>query len=140
MAEIKVLPEFDPGNWPGPPNGTWGGPLSDTTTALGGQTFTGWTPNSTAPDVIARQWLAPEIYLQNGIPNPIRAPGSIRIPPGVDGDPSRWQYQVARSHHQGGVNASRCDASVKFYSDSIDPYVWNCLSSAAGGETFNDVQ
>jgi prepilin-type N-terminal cleavage/methylation domain-containing protein/prepilin-type processing-associated H-X9-DG protein len=135
MAEIKVLPEFDPG----PPGGTWGGPLSDTTTALGGQMFTGWvTPNSAAPDVIARQWLDPSVYLQNGIPAPIRAPGAVRIPSDANPDPTRWQYQVARSHHQGGVNASRCDGSVKFYSESIDPYVWNALSSAAGDETINE--
>jgi hypothetical protein len=133
MSEIKVLPEFDP-------NTTWGGPLSDTTTALGGQTFTGWQPpNSSAPDVIARQWLPADVYLQNGIPNPTRAPGNVRIPPGVDSDPSKWQYQVARSHHKGGVNASRCDASVKFYADGTDPYVWNCLSSAAGDESFSEV-
>jgi prepilin-type N-terminal cleavage/methylation domain-containing protein len=133
MAEIKVLPEFDP-------NGTWGGPLSDTTTALGGQSFTGWvTPNSGA-DTIARQWLGAEVYLSNGIPDPVRAPGSVRIPPGGPTDPSYWQRQVARSHHVGGINASRCDGSVKYYSDSIDPYTWNALSSAAGGEVVSDVQ
>jgi prepilin-type N-terminal cleavage/methylation domain-containing protein len=133
MAEIKVLPEFDI-------NGTWGGPLSDTTTALGGQSFTGWvTPNNGA-DTIARQWLTPDVYLSNNIPNPIRAPGSIRVPPGGPTDPSYWQIQVSRSHHVGGVNASRCDGSVKYYSDSIDPYTWNALSSAAGSETVSEVQ
>jgi prepilin-type processing-associated H-X9-DG protein len=134
MSEIKVLPEYNVEDM-------WGGPLSDTTTALGGQMFTGWvTPNSTAPDVIARQWLPAQIYIQNGIPDPIRAPGNVRVPSNTepDTDPSRWQYQVARSHHPGGVNASRCDGSVKFYSESIDPYLWNALSSAAGDETISD--
>lgn len=133
MTEIKVLPEYGVDN-------VWGGPLSDTTTALGGQTFTGWnTPNSGAPDTIARAWLPPEVYLQNAIPNPTHAPGNLRIPPGAPTDPSFWQMQVARSHHQGGVNASRCDASVKFYADAVDPWVWQSLSSAAGDEAFSDV-
>jgi prepilin-type N-terminal cleavage/methylation domain-containing protein len=136
MAEIKVLPEFDV-------NGTWGGPLSDTTTALGGQCFTGWTtPNGAQPDTIGRMWLDPEIYLSNGIPSPIRAPGIFRANPGKGqpNEPAYWQSQVPRSHHVGGVNASRCDGSVKYYSDSIDPYTWNALSSAAGGEVVSDVQ
>ena len=30
---------------------------------------------------------------------------------------------------------SRTDGSVAFYNDSIDPYVWNAFSSAAGNET-----
>jgi prepilin-type N-terminal cleavage/methylation domain-containing protein len=137
MSEIKVLPEFDPGAIGGPV-GTWGGPLSDTTTALGGQSFCGWaTPNS-GPDIIARQWLAPEVYLSNAIPNPTRAPGPFRIAPGMPTDPSYHQVQVARSHHIGGVNASRCDASVKFYNDGIDRYVWFALSSAAADDVFNE--
>lgn len=131
MAEIKVLPENGP---------AWGGPLSDTTTALGGQSFTGMVPpNSGEPDTIARAWAEPEIYLQNGIPVPTRAPGAIRTLPGAPTEPSYYQIQVSRSHHLGGVNASRCDGSVKFYNDSIDPFVWFALSSAAGEETVADV-
>jgi prepilin-type N-terminal cleavage/methylation domain-containing protein len=134
MAEIKVLPEFDF-------MGTWGGPLSDTTTALGGQSFTGWTTPNGGPDTIARQWIDPEVYLSNGIPVPIRAPGLFRMnPANQPNDPSYTQAQVARSQHVGGVNASRCDGSVKYYSDSVDPYTWNALSSAAGGEVVSDVQ
>jgi prepilin-type N-terminal cleavage/methylation domain-containing protein len=134
MAEIKVLPEFDVMT-------TWGGPLSDTTTALGGQCFTGWTTPNGGPDTIARQWLGAEIYLSNGIPYPIRAPGAFRMNPATQPtEPAYAQAQVARSHHVGGVNASRCDGSVKYYSDSIDPYTWNALSSAAGSETVSEVQ
>jgi prepilin-type N-terminal cleavage/methylation domain-containing protein len=142
MSEIKVLPEFDPGNWPGGPVGTWGGPFSDTTTALGGQTFTGWrTPNSPLKDCIARQLgaITEELYLSNGIPGrPNAPPCGLRFKTPEEGDASKQQFQIARSHHVGGVNASRSDASVSFYSDSIDPWVWNALSSAAGEETIND--
>jgi prepilin-type N-terminal cleavage/methylation domain-containing protein len=152
IAEIKVLPEFDPGNWPGGPAGTWGGPFSDTTTALGGQTFTGWrTPNSPLLDCIARQMpptvITPALYRSNGIPARDGGPAldvppcGLRFNPALgEGDAVLQMFQVARSHHQGGVNASRCDASAKFYSDSIDPWVWNALSSAAGDETVADVQ
>ncbi|MCA9260135.1 MAG: DUF1559 domain-containing protein, partial [Planctomycetales bacterium] len=127
MSEIKVLPEYEPER-------IWGGPLSDTTTALGGQTFLGWTTPNGGPDTIARQWAPTEVYLSNDIPAPIHAPGGIRIPPGAPRESSYWQVQVARSHHPGGVNASRCDASVDFVTDAVDPYVWNSLTSAAGGE------
>ena len=39
---------------------------------------------------------------------------------------------IARSKHKGGVNASRCDGSVSFYSDTILDTVWSALSSARG--------
>ena len=45
------------------------------------------------------------------------------------------QTFTARSHHPGGVNASRCDGSADFISDNIDEFVWNALTSAAGDET-----
>jgi prepilin-type N-terminal cleavage/methylation domain-containing protein len=135
MAEIKVSPEYQSETI-----GIWS-PLSDTTTALGGQSFTGWTTPNGGPDTIARSWFPADIYMSNGIPDPIRAPGIFRMNPASQPtEPSYAQAQVARSHHVGGVNASRCDGSVKFYSDSVDPYTWNALSSAAGDETVNEVQ
>jgi hypothetical protein len=138
IAEIKVLPEHLPDT-------QWGGPFSDTTTALGGQTFTGWrTPNSPLKDCIARQFppdvIPEELYLRQGIPGrpDVPPPPGTRFLP-EHSDASKQQFQVARSHHVGGVNASRCDASVKFYSDSVDPYVWNALSSSAGDEAVSEV-
>ena len=54
MSETKVVPANGPG---------WGGPLSDFSTALGGQSFTGWLPpNSPVPDEIARLILPAENY------------------------------------------------------------------------------
>jgi prepilin-type N-terminal cleavage/methylation domain-containing protein len=131
MTEIKVLPEYDV-------QIAWGGPLSDTTTALGGQAFTGWnTPNSATPDCIDRQTGIPQdVYLQNGIPIPIRPTCGLRIQPNLV-EAGKIQWQVARSHHQGGVNATHCDASARFYTDGVDPFVWNALSSAAGDEVVN---
>ena len=40
----------------------------------------------------------------------------------------------ARSSHTGGVNATLCDGSVRFVSDSIDVAVWRGLGTRAGQE------
>jgi prepilin-type N-terminal cleavage/methylation domain-containing protein len=112
MSEIKVVLPNGPG---------WGGPLSDFTTALGGQTFQGWLPpNSPVPDEIARLIVGPDYYLNNKIPVPIPASHSYT------------QSIAARSHHTGGVNAVRCDGSVQFAPDDIDLPVWRALSTAEG--------
>lgn len=132
MSEIKVLPEL--GSQGG---GAWGGPLSDTSTALGGQVFTGWNPPNSGQDGIARVIVSAYYYLQNDIPPPCRAPCGVRpgrVLPELQGV-SKMQTIVARSHHPSGVNASRCDGSVAFYVDSIDEFVWRALTSAAGEES-----
>ena len=46
----------------------------------------------------------------------------------------QWQI-IARSKHPGGVNASFCDGSVQFIPDSIDPGVWQELSTMNSGNT-----
>ena len=43
-------------------------------------------------------------------------------------------WAAARSGHPGGVNASKCDGSVQFYSDSIAPAVWQALATRNGEE------
>jgi len=40
---------------------------------------------------------------------------------------------VARSQHPGGVNAVLCDGTVRFFPDSIDPGVWQELSTMNSG-------
>jgi prepilin-type N-terminal cleavage/methylation domain-containing protein len=134
MSEILVLPELQDQN-------TWGGPYADTNTGLGGQVFTGWNPpNSRVADQIARLRPAPQYFAENDIPYPCMVPCGPGLPartsltPEQSGD-TKAQTITARSHHPGGVNASRCDGSVNFYSDSIDQFVWNALSSSAGNET-----
>ncbi len=147
MSEILVLPETQ----------GWGGPYSDAQTALGGQVFNGWTtPNATTPDCLCRQgeWIGnagPGFDVQ-GIPRPLAAnhgaPCGVSMyspesgargfpstdPAMLDGNGHKQQWIAARSHHPGGVSASRCDASVQYYDDAIDPFVWNALTSAAGEE------
>ncbi|MBX3433197.1 MAG: DUF1559 domain-containing protein [Pirellulales bacterium] len=140
LSEVLVLPET-----PG-----WGGPYSDAQTALGGQAFTGYyPPNSPLPDALARQgewWGNAQVgWLEQGLPGvtpggPPATPGAIPRSSEIDNDARidsngiKQQHISARSKHPGGVNASRCDASVGFYTDSIDRFVWNALTSAAGGE------
>jgi len=136
MSEVLVVPELATQAFPG-----WPGGLSDTNTALGGQTFTGWSPpNSSNPDYIARRADAvlapPSLYEQNGIPYPSPSPPPGRLIGTLD-SADRGESIVARSHHPGGVNASRCDGSVNFYSDSISEFVWRALSSAAGGDSID---
>jgi hypothetical protein len=103
----------------------WQGPTADTQISQGGQTFEGWlTPNSSASDEVAL--FCPETGSLNGIS------GCVVI----GGWESYYEQTfAARSHHSGGVNASLCDGSVHFFSDSIASDVWQALSSARGGET-----
>lgn len=145
MSESLVLPEGQ----------GWGGPFSDSQTALGGQVFTGWqTPNPTLPDCLTRsgEWMQnrPGFDAQQ-VPFPLTAtagsPCGLGLqPPAAGPMPKDWntdsnghkdQYVSVRSHHVGGVNASHADGSVKFYNDSVDPFVWNGLSSASGEEVAN---
>lgn len=41
---------------------------------------------------------------------------------------------TSRSYHQGGVNVTMMDGSVRFVTDSIDLELWQNLSTRAGGE------
>jgi len=119
MSEILALPELS-----SQCHGCWGGPLSDLSTSLGGQTFEGWLPpNSPVGDEVARLIVAAEYYRKNGIPVPTPA------------SDSKLQSFAARSHHPGGVQAALCDGSVHFFNSTIDLAVWRALSTAAGGET-----
>jgi prepilin-type N-terminal cleavage/methylation domain-containing protein len=102
----------------------WGGPISDLSISLGGQTFTGWLgPNSSSPDESARDCPRPQQY--NGIP------GCTRL----RGESSKLGVYASRSKHSGGVTVSRCDGSVHFVSDSVDLLgVWRPMTTARGGE------
>jgi prepilin-type N-terminal cleavage/methylation domain-containing protein len=149
MSEGVVLRETD----------GWGGPYSDSQTALGGQVFTGWhTPNSKLSDCLARvnEWGGTA-----GIAQSFQEAGLVWVPsqatdatacdagsPDTRGTfggapPAGWMdngnghklmHTAARSRHIGGVNTTRCDGSSAFVNDSVDPFVWNALTSASGEE------
>jgi prepilin-type N-terminal cleavage/methylation domain-containing protein len=76
------------------------------------------TPNTSAPDVIESGWFT--------------ATGDPRMP-AVAGAPNA-QVAAARSRHTGGVNASLCDASIRFFRDDIALQVWQALGSMDGDE------
>lgn len=44
-------------------------------------------------------------------------------------------YAAPRSLHPGGVNAARCDGSVDFLNDDIDPYLYSRLISIDDGQS-----
>ncbi len=119
-------------------NQDWQGTYSDHTVTRGGQMFTGmYTPNSrTNHDELA------QFGIYGGI-------GAMRTqvrwreagftpdfwPVPTSSDDPKLAIMTARSRHRGGVNASRCDGSVGFYSDAIKSSIWSALTSAAGGTT-----
>ena len=74
-----------------------------------------------------------------GTPNqPVTAPAGTPPDALLDSNGHKQQYIVARSKHVGGVNASRCDGSVSFYADNVDPIVWNAVTSSAGGDSTSE--
>ena len=116
---------------------SWGGPISELETALGGQTFEAFLPpNSLWGDFSARigykvscgdgQTLLDDAAM-DGVP-PCRCSGN--------GDAGTvQQYFAARSKHRGIVNVSFCDGSTHPISNSIDIQTWRALSTAEGGES-----
>jgi prepilin-type N-terminal cleavage/methylation domain-containing protein/prepilin-type processing-associated H-X9-DG protein len=100
--------------------GAWGSFLDprDTTCMF----MTLQTPNSSVPDSIYDSgccW---------GNPCDGATPGLCIRAPGYD------QYRAARSYHSGGVNASLCDGSVRFFNDSVASATWVAVGSSEGGE------
>ena len=94
----------------------------------GGQTFSGKITPNFSTDLVTRG--CPEPHELNGIPDcTLLANGWSQV---------FAQIYAARSKHVGGVNASHCDGSARFYSESIDAFVWEALSSSKGGETIGD--
>ena len=112
MAEVIVIQSINLTTWHGPP--------SDFTTSLGGQAFEGYLPpNSGVFDSVARQ--CPPL------------PGSLNGVPGWSCvGATELQVLAARSKHSGGVNASLCDGSVRFFANDILPSTWQALSTSRG--------
>jgi hypothetical protein len=54
------------------------------------------------------------------------------------GNPFRDNHAAARSYHHGGVNASKADGSVRFFSNNIALTVWQALGTRSGGETISN--
>ena len=86
--------------------------------STGGGFVTSLRPNDSAPDL---SW-ADASWCDPKPPNP---PCSFRT--------SVYAFG-ARSRHAGGVNVARCDGSVGFISNSIQPAAWQALSTTRGKE------
>ncbi len=48
-----------------------------------------------------------------------------------------WREGLSAVVAPGGVNASSCDGSVRFFSNDINLATWRALSTSRGGETFD---
>ena len=107
----------------------WGGILSDVGVACGGQAFEAYfPPNNPGGDEVARGWPTSAL---NGRPTPVNI--------GYGEFDQLNQSLAARSKHTGGVNASMCDGSVRFFRNSIALQTWRNLATSQGGEaTTND--
>jgi prepilin-type N-terminal cleavage/methylation domain-containing protein/prepilin-type processing-associated H-X9-DG protein len=76
----------------------------------------------------------------------LAAPPNWKIDPaggaGTGGAGLAWDSCLgivpARSQHAGGVNVCMADGSVRFISDSIDLFTWQCLGNAKDGKTLPD--
>lgn len=105
----------------------WGGTIGQQMCGdMGGSLFSArLTPNSSAQDKVRR---CPGSQGDTAY----RAPCSDN---GVGDDRNNHQA-AARSKHAGGVNTAMADGSVRFFSDNIDTFTWQALSTRAGGEVF----
>jgi hypothetical protein len=115
--------------------------MSMNDTSVGGQVFTGWNPpNSRNRDEIgflsggiAGSLATQHRYIEAGF-TPDTWP--VDAPPGAPFMPINLRpfatRLTARSRHKAGVNASRCDGSVSFYSDTIGDVAWAALTTARG--------
>ncbi len=77
------------------------------------------TPNTSAADLIESGWFTPT--------------GDPLMPATVGA--GNQQMAAARSRHTGGVNASMCDASVRFFSNDVALVVWQAFGSMDGAES-----
>jgi hypothetical protein len=86
--------------------------------ATGSGFVTSLRPNDSAPDLSwsDASWCDP---------NPSNPPCSYRT--------SVYVF-AARSRHTAGVNVVFCDSSTHFLANTIDPAVWQALSTTRGGE------
>ncbi len=134
MSEIWAVPSL--ANQP-----NHQGTIADNTVTRGGNIFTTlYPPNSLVPDEFG--WGCYGVIGLAGMQDRFRlgalplsaVPVALTGADANDGNPFR-AFQTARSKHKNGVNASRCDGSVSFYSNGISLAVWRALSTARGGQS-----
>jgi prepilin-type N-terminal cleavage/methylation domain-containing protein/prepilin-type processing-associated H-X9-DG protein len=105
--------------------------------APGSSTFTAHTgPNAKGPysaepiyDSVDRENYDHISMCAESIPE-----GHVLYCDGMENRQDGQLWAAARSRHPGGVNASMCDGSVRFFNDSIDINLWRALATRAGAE------
>jgi prepilin-type N-terminal cleavage/methylation domain-containing protein/prepilin-type processing-associated H-X9-DG protein len=95
---------------------SWWGPSASFNTII--------PPNSTFPDAMGNGGCAVQNPPCNGN---LMAPGA-QYP---------LVYLGARSYHAGGVNASMCDGSVRFFKNSINILTWMAAGTSQGSEVIS---
>lgn len=115
ISEVKYRLPSTSGPSTADSRGVW------TYATMGGNVFTSQNgPNSVVPDAVWGCRSFPEEGMpctsSNDFPN---------------------LHAAARGYHAGGVQASHCDGSVRFYSDNIDLLIWQGLGSRGGREVVN---
>jgi prepilin-type N-terminal cleavage/methylation domain-containing protein/prepilin-type processing-associated H-X9-DG protein len=80
------------------------------------------SPNSSFPDVLFSPF-----YCINQAPNPPCTSATTALP----------DVYAARSRHAGGVNASMCDASVRYIKNSVNLRAWRAMSTTQGDEVIS---
>ncbi len=95
--------------------------------------FTGlYPPNSTQPDVMQVR-----SYCSTGNPQGVLCVGAT----GSLSSGGTWtglgMVNIPRSKHPGGVNVGMCDGSVRFFKNSVNPYIFQALASAKGNEVIS---
>jgi prepilin-type processing-associated H-X9-DG protein len=78
--------------------------------------------------------LTGDMYDYCVLPKPVNNPPCVPISGSFNGND---KFYAARSKHPGGVNATMCDGSVKFFKNSINIFVWRALSTTSGGEVLS---
>ena len=122
---------FSEGLVPSTPD--WGGAIGETIYGnMGGALFSNYaTPNNSAADII--RGVCPKDQGDTDY-----LPLCTTVDPSPQGKPSgSGIYAAARSVHQGGVNTSMVDGSIKFVSDSIDLAVWRAVATIGNDETLD---
>ncbi len=91
-------------------------------------------PNTSQPDVVEQSCATGAARIPSNPPCIVRAAATGNVVT------AGAETHAARSRHIGGVQATLCDGSVRFVSNSIALDTWRSMGSAGGGEVFQDDQ